>query len=141
VKQRRKPTSAVRDMLELSSKATYAALTKACIAAIVGRADDDYRVDILIEFSYIIKFPKGFPKGVLVEKTASTNIYRVKAMKLLDWLHSEGHSTISYTDLMTSSEVFARYLSKLQKSFDIADEPLYNEECNIQPYVQQGEAE
>jgi hypothetical protein len=60
--------------------------------------------DVLVAFPYVFKFPKDFPKGVLVEKTPTANIRRVKAKKLLDWLRQRGYTDIT-TDALRAAQI------------------------------------
>jgi hypothetical protein len=89
---------------ETPSKSDYDALVRACVEAIVTGESD-----IIIKFSYIAKFPEGFPKGILVERAGPIDSHRVKARKLLTWLHEQKHTDITVAGLKQQREMFTKF--------------------------------
>lgn len=76
---------------------------------------------VLIEFPYFVKFRAGFPKGVLLEKKPSTNVYKINAVRLLDWLHKNGYSTYSATELVQRTKDYERLESSIDRMFNQFD--------------------
>jgi hypothetical protein len=105
--RRGRPTKAFLKGLKRPRKADYDRLVRGAIEAILSGSEH-----VLVAFPYTVKFPKGFPKGVLVEKTLVSNIYRVRARLLLEWLHEHGHTEITNATLGMS-------LRQFNKEFDI----------------------
>ncbi len=114
---RTKPTSSVRDKADPADASTYEALVQACVEAIVTRPESvqQGRQTILISLPYFCKRAKGFPAGILDHKTATANIYKLKARTLLDWLYKEGYSQFSYTDVTRGMLAFSRDLATLDR--------------------------
>lgn len=73
---------------------------------------------VLVEFPYFVKFQEGFPPRTLVEKTATTNVYKINAVKLLDWLHEKGYSANSAKQLVQRTKDFERIESAIDRLFD-----------------------
>jgi hypothetical protein len=73
---------------------------------------------IVVELPYFVKFQKGFPKGILVERTATTNVYHIDAVKLLDWLHANGYSAYNATELVQRTRDYERLESSITRLFD-----------------------
>jgi hypothetical protein len=119
-----KPTSRERDNTDPATRETYEKMAVAATAAIINR-----QWDILLTFPYFVKFKsKGFPKGMLVERTETSNTYSVKTRKLLDWLHANGYSK---HDAKTVIDESRRALSRLRAmerglSLDIEEELEHN---------------
>lgn len=92
----------------------YAQMAQACYAALIAREEN-----ILISFPYFVKFNNpGYPKGVLVKKTPTSNIYKVKVKKLLNWLHSVGYAKHSSEEVLQATSEFNRSLTKLENQID-----------------------
>lgn len=109
--KRHKPKASVRDKMDPASASDYERMAEACKLAVISRQDD-----ILLSFPYFVKFTsKGFPKGILVDKTPTTNIYKVKAKKLLDWLHEHEYSDHSYRDVIEATHAIGLRLTLLGK--------------------------
>jgi hypothetical protein len=115
---RRKPTIEQIDATRRTQGAKeqmYAQMAKACVAAVIQR-----EWDILVTFPYFVKFKdKTFPHGILVSKTPTTNVYKIKVRKLLDWLHEKGYSKFCTEDVMKSSRDFQYFLGKMERMMDV----------------------
>lgn len=74
---------------------------------------------VVVEFPYFVKFQKGFPKGTLVERTATSNVYHINAVRLLDWLHENGYSTYSATQLVQHTKDYERLESSIDRMFEL----------------------
>lgn len=72
-----------------------------------------------VEFPYFIKFQRGFPKGTLIEKTKTSNIYRINAVRLLDWLHSNGYSKYTATQIVMRTRGYEQLERSVDKMFDL----------------------
>lgn len=106
-----KPSNAYLSTLERPKKHDWNLLVRSCVEAIVQGEED-----VIIAFSYVLKFPKGFPRGILEEKVDDKNIHRIKARKLLTWLNEKGHTDITVEDL----RVQCGLITKLSKKFEIS---------------------
>lgn len=106
-----------------ASKATYAAMLAAATPVVMANRGIQYRSGepeyVLFEFPYFVKFAPTFPKGIIVERTPATNVYKVNAVKLLNWLHANGHSPYDAATLVKETKQF-EYLTKgIDRMFDI----------------------
>ena len=75
---------------------------------------------VLVELPYFVKFQRGFPKGRLVEKTKTSNLYRINAVRLLNWLHSKGHCQYDAKQLVartTQYEVLDKAIERMFNMF------------------------
>jgi hypothetical protein len=102
-----KRTKATREQLDKTSRSRgkkeemYNKMANAAIQALVNR-----EMDILLTFPFFVKIQKGFPKGILIEKTLTTNTYKVKTKKLLDWLYEKGYSNYNSDSVMEATRQF-----------------------------------
>jgi hypothetical protein len=121
-----KPSNAYLATLRKSKKSDYDLLVKACIEALVSGEND-----VIICFSYTMKFPAGFPKGVLESKVDDKNIHRIKARKLLTWLHENGHTEATVEMVKLQRAAFTKFENKLDELLDadqtIADNDFHTE--------------
>lgn len=86
-----KPSKAFTSSLRGPTSADYDRMVSACVEAITQGS-----TDVLGRFPYTLKFPKDFPKGIReAENEDGTNVYRMKAKKLLGWLNAHGHTDIT----------------------------------------------
>jgi hypothetical protein len=74
---------------------------------------------VLMEFPYFIKFREGFPKGPLVEKSPTTNTYKINAVRLLDWLYASGFSTYDTKMLVKQTSTYERFEARIDSMFEI----------------------
>lgn len=94
--------------------AMYAKMVDACIEAIILR-----ETDILITFPYFIRFTdKTFPRGMLVSKTATTNVYKIKVKKLMNWLHKKSYTPFDTDAIMQATSNLNRSINKLVRALD-----------------------
>jgi hypothetical protein len=105
-----KPSNAYLDTLRKPKKSDYDLLVKSCIEALVSGEND-----VIIGFSYVTKFPAGFPRGILEYKVDDKNVHRIKARKLLTWLHENGYTDATVEGLKQQRTAF----SKFEKSLDL----------------------
>jgi hypothetical protein len=90
-----------------------------------GKGDSGNPEYVLIEFPYFVKFAPGFPKGHIVQRTASncsklpTNTYKVNVVKLLDWLYENGHSVYNASQLVQQTKSFEHFEDSIDKLFEI----------------------
>jgi hypothetical protein len=73
---------------------------------------------VVIEFPYFVKFQKGFPKGMLIEKKATSNVHQINAVKLLDWLYENGHSKYSAKQLVQRTKDYERLEASIARMFE-----------------------
>jgi hypothetical protein len=91
------------------TKHDYHKLVVACVQALIKKEKD-----VRIAFHYLRKLPKDFPVGVR-EKLEDLNIQRIKAVKLLDWLHKHGHTSITTEDLRVQQIQLSHIENNLEK--------------------------
>lgn len=108
-----KPSKAYLATLRSPSKADYDVLVKSCMEALISGEKD-----VIVQFSYVTKFPEGFPKGILQEKVGAVNIHRIKADKLLMWLHEQGHTEVTVTKLKQQKEMFTKFENSIDENQD-----------------------
>lgn len=126
---RTKPTKAMLKATKKASAKDYAKMVTAASEVVMrnrqgnlthqGKADGPEYV--LIEFPYFIKWSEGFPKGVLVEKSALSNTYKVNAVRLLNWLYENGHSKYNAKQLVQQTTSYERLSSSIDRMFEILD--------------------
>lgn len=80
-----------------------------------GRGEPEY---ILMDFPSSVKLAVGFPKGHIVERTATTITHKVNAVKLLNWLYENGHSTYNATMLVQQTRDFERLVGSIDRMFE-----------------------
>lgn len=119
-----KPAKAFTERLRSPVDADFDAMVQACVDAIVRGS-----TDVLALFPYTLKFPKGFPKGILeVKYEDGTNVHRIKAKKLLKWLNEAGYTDITMDMLRGEQIAFGINTTKLEEMFDSVEELGYNNE-------------
>lgn len=91
------------DTLRMPTKRDYSMLLYAALEAIISGEND-----VRIAFSYLTKFPASFPKGILERSEGTVHVRRVKARKLLDWLHEQGRTDITFESLRLQRIQFSR---------------------------------
>ena len=74
---------------------------------------------VFFRFPYWVKFRKGFPQRQLVSKEGMNNLYKINAVKLLDWLHSQGHSPYNSSMLVAQTKQFERLEADIDRMFNI----------------------
>jgi hypothetical protein len=83
-----KPSNAYLSTLRKPETKDFDKLVEASMSAIISN-----EVDVLIRFAYTLKFPVDFPRGICISKEPDgSNIHKVKAKRLLEWLHANGHT-------------------------------------------------
>lgn len=119
---RTKPTNALRDATNVADTYTYEFLAQEAIKAVIER-----QWNLYLQLPYFVKFEKGFPRGILHKKTATTDIFKVKTRKLLDWLYKEGYTTLNTAAVMAATRAFAYQEGNIERMFTGSfDEPSTN---------------
>lgn len=124
---RTKPTKAMLKTTKPAKAKDYARMLVAASEVVMRNRNGSLAMQgrsegpeyILIEFPYFVKWSAGFPKGVLVEKTASTNTYKINAVRLLDWLYNNGHSKYNAKQLVQQTKDYERLDASIDRMFDI----------------------
>lgn len=75
---------------------------------------------VLIEFPCSVTFAPKFPKGVIVERGSATNLHKINAVKLLDWLHGNGYSSYNSAELVKRTKEYERLESSVERLFEQA---------------------
>jgi len=96
-------SAAYKALLRNPKKEDYERLVRACIEALII-----HEQDVLVKFPYTLKFPKGFPKGILEEKVEHWNLHRIKAKSLLAWLRERGYTDVTTGMLRTQQVAFTK---------------------------------
>lgn len=97
----------------------YNKLAIACVEAIIDGGND-----VIVAFSYLMKFPEGFPKGILLREDGLVDIRKIKARKLLTWLNEKGYTEISVEGLKKQREALSKFESSLTENVELwLDEP------------------
>lgn len=109
---RHKTSKKDKATLQGASGATYAALLEVATEAVVKCEND-----VFLSFHYSVKFQKGFPKGILVQKTETSNVYKVKARRLLDFLFDIGESKFNSRMLVGNKRAIEKHLNNLENGF------------------------
>lgn len=105
-----KPSNAFKAMLRPAETRDYDNLVEVCITAI---ANDE--VDVFLSFAYTMKFPDTFPRGICVSKESDgSNVHKVKAKRLLMWLHDNGHTAATVEMIGVQKRAFAECVRKLE---------------------------
>lgn len=73
---------------------------------------------VLFEFPHWTIFTKTFPKGNVVEKTPLTNLRKINAVKLLNWLYENGHSEYNSNMLVKQTQHFEILENSIDKMFN-----------------------
>lgn len=123
---RTKPTKAMRKATKRASAKDYQRMVTAASAVVMrtrsGTLSNQGRSGqpeyVVVELPYFVKFQEGFPARTLVEKTATTNVYRINAVRLLDWLHEKGYSTYSAKQLVLQTKDYERLEASIDRMFD-----------------------
>lgn len=102
----------------------YAQLLSAASSVVINNREQWYSGHpeyILVRFAHWISFPDGFPKGYIVEKTEKTNLYKINARKLLNWMHANGHSPYTASQLAIETVAFEKMknnIDRIAEDFD-----------------------
>jgi hypothetical protein len=102
-------SKAYRATLRQPKREDYEMLVRATLEALI-----EGRNDVIMTFSYLMKYPKDFPKGILEEKRDDgSNVRRIKANKLLAWLRSRGYTDITTEMIRTEGIRFTKNTQKI----------------------------
>lgn len=108
-----KPSAAYLATLRKPTNKDYDLLTQACLEAIISGEND-----VIVLFSYLMKFPADFPKGILEQKQGPDDVRRIKARKLLTWLHEHDHTDITVEALKQQRVAFTKIENFLEIKLD-----------------------
>ena len=75
---------------------------------------------VLFIFPHWINFTREFPKGHIVSRTLETNTYKINAVKLLNWLYDNGHSTYNSSMLVKQTTHYELLDTTIEQMFDIS---------------------
>ena len=104
-----KPSNAFKASLRSYATKDIDKLIEVSITAI---ANDE--IDVFISFAYTIKFPETFPRGICVSRESDgSNVHKVKAKRLLMWLHDNGHTAATVEMVGVQKRAFAESMRKL----------------------------
>ena len=113
-----RPSKAYLATLRKPVESDYEQMVQACLDAIIRGF-----TDVLVRTPYVLKYPKDFPKGILeIKYDDGSNVYRVKAKKLLRWLNENGHTDITMDVLKGQVIRFGIENAKWDKLFEEEEE-------------------
>ena len=115
-RKRKKPHSRIRDNTDPAAREDYERMAAGAIEALAGG-----NRDVLLTFPWFVKIDKTFPRGICVAKTMTTNTYRVKARKLLDWLHERGYSKVDSKTVVEARRGMLLKLAALDRQLEFRD--------------------
>lgn len=104
-----------------AKKQDWKKLVDACVAAIINHQEL-----IVVSFSYVFKYPEGFPKGLVIQREGLVNLRRIKVFRLIEWLYENKHSKYNYRDIVLFRREFARKQTDLMNQVDIDLGDKYN---------------
>lgn len=103
-----KPSKAFQATLRSVTRKDFDKLVEICISAIIND-----EVDVIVSFQYTMKFPEDFPRGICISKESDgSNIHKVKAKRLLTWLHDQGHTAATVEMIGVQKRLFAENFRK-----------------------------
>lgn len=106
-----------------ASAKDFAKMVAAASAVVIHNRGNQYRSGnpeyVLFRFPFWVKFSKDFPKGHIVVRDATTNTYKINAVKLLNWLHANGHSAYDSSMLVQQTRQFEMMEASIDKLFNI----------------------
>ena len=104
-----KPSNAFKANLRSIAARDIDKLIEVSITAI---ANDE--IDVFISFAYTMKFPDTFPRGICISRqNDGSNVHKVKAKRLLMWLHDNGHTAATVEMVGVQKRAFAESMRKL----------------------------
>lgn len=104
-----RPTKEYRATLRKATRRDYMRLLRGTLEALLQG-----HTDVLFVSSYLTKFPKDFPKGVLHWREGKLVCRRVKAKKLLNWLREHGHTDITMELLKGQQISFTKQMKEVE---------------------------
>ena len=108
-----KPSNAFQATLRSVTRKDFDKLVEICISAIIND-----ETDVMIAFAYTMKFPEDFPRGICISKESNgSNIHKVKAKRLLMWLHDNGHTAATVEMIGVQKRLFAGNSRKSENLF------------------------
>lgn len=122
---RAKPTKEMRKATKRASAKDYKRMVVAAsevvmrtrVGTLTNQSSSGQSEYVEAEFPYFVKFGDGFPKGKLVGGTATTNVYHINAVRLLDWLHEKGYSSYTAKQLVQQTKDYERLEASIERMF------------------------
>lgn len=119
--RRTKATKLQKQYTRPAGKGHYDKMVVAASKVVLRNRGRQYRDGgnefVLFEFVHWCEFAEGFPKGVVVDKTQLTDIRKINAVKLLDWLYKAGHSIYDSGMLVKQTKSYERFEKSIEKLF------------------------
>lgn len=107
-----KPSNAYLATLRYPTRKDFDKLVKACLEALI--CDE---IDVIISFTYTMKLPDTFPRGVFEAREGANNLRRIKAQKLLTWLNENGHTEFTVDKLHRQRTEFTKAEKEITNLF------------------------
>lgn len=128
-KSGRPPDDYIASLQKRAKKADYDRLALAACEAMLNGENS-----VFVAFHHTVRFPDDFPKGVLVDRTEKTDIRKMRAKKVYDWLYEHGHVKLPRTDII----IIHRQFSTFFKHFDDMDVDISQEgEDNVNSVIEE----
>ena len=125
-RKRKKPHSRIRDKTDPAAREDYERMAAGAIEALAGGY-----LNMFLTFPWFVKMDKTFPRGICVARSMTTNTYKAKARKLLDWLHERGYSKVDSKTVIEARRNMLLKLAALDRQCNFVDNAeSSNEETN-----------
>lgn len=139
---RTKPSKALLATTHEASEPDYSKLAAAVIRACIARDKN-----VIVALPYFCKVDPTFPIGVLIHKDGLKDYFKIKTVKLANWLHERGHLPADHKNLMLQlrqmayMEARVNSLLKMDKiSVDSGNESVYNDVSVVEDNKEDGYA-
>lgn len=119
---RKRATKKQRQNKRTAGKAAFEKMRIAASEIVMRNRNRPYRDGnieyVLFEFPYFCKFADDFPKGIVVERTQETDVRKINANKLLNWLYEKGYSPYNCSMLVKQTTQFELLEASVDKMFN-----------------------
>ena len=123
---RARATNKMRRYKRDANAKDFAAMAVVASQVVIQNRGNQYRTAnpeyVLFRFPHWVEFDKTFPKGHIVEKDTETNTYKINAVKLLDWLYNNGHSSYDSKQLVQQTRMYEVLDNSIDRMFNLEGE-------------------
>lgn len=120
--RRVRATNKQRRHSRAAKQSDYDKMAAAATAVVMNNRGIQYRSGnpeyVLFKFPFWVTFENDFPKGYIVEKTLSTNTYKINAVKLLNWLHARGYCSYDVRKFTEATRHYERMANKIERELN-----------------------
>lgn len=123
---RAKATKKMRRYKRDANSKDFSIMVTAASEVVIQNRGMQYRTDnpeyVLFRFPHWVEFDKTFPKGHIVAKDNETNTYKINAIRLLDWLYENGHSSYDTKQLVRQTRMYEVLDKGIDRMFNLEGE-------------------